>query len=217
MSPAARRRIAASTVVIASSTSSVSAMMSAPSEMRCRSMSVMSITANTIASVSGIASATTAPGRTPRLTKLQTRMITIACQRDSMNSPIAVSTVTAWSATSVGSMPIGRLARMSAISFVRLVPRARMSPPSRMAIASPIDGLPFTRNIGWGGSTNPRRTSAMSPKRMLRPPATKLTPRMSSSLSNAPETRSVTRSSPVSSTPAGRTMFCACSAAIRLG
>ena len=36
--PAARRRIIASTVVIASSTSSVSAMISAPSEIRCRSM-----------------------------------------------------------------------------------------------------------------------------------------------------------------------------------
>ena len=37
-------------------------MISAPSEMRCRSMFATSMTANTIASVSGIASATTVPG-----------------------------------------------------------------------------------------------------------------------------------------------------------
>ena len=92
-------------------------MISAPSEMRCRSMLATSITANTIASVSGIASATTVPGRMPRLTKLQARTITIACQSEVRNSLIAVSTVTAWSATSVGSMPTGRLALMSAISL----------------------------------------------------------------------------------------------------
>ena len=48
-----------------------------------------------MASVSGIESATTRPGRTPRLMKLTTRMIAIACQSDIMNSEIALSTVTA--------------------------------------------------------------------------------------------------------------------------
>ena len=69
------------------------------------------MTANTIASVSGIDSATTAPGRTPRLTKLHTRMMTMACHSEAMKSLIATSTVTAWSATSVGSMPCGRFGR----------------------------------------------------------------------------------------------------------
>ncbi len=91
-------------------------MISAPSEMRCRSMLTTSITAKTIASVSGMASATTAPGRTPRLTKLHARMMTIACHSEVMKSLIASSTVTAWSATSTGSMPTGRLAAISAIS-----------------------------------------------------------------------------------------------------
>ena len=108
--------------------------------------------AKTMASVSGMASATTVPGRTPRLTKLQTRMMTIACHSDVMKSPMATSTETDWSATSTGSMPIGRLALMSAISLRTLAPSARMSPASRIAIASPIAGFPLTRNIGCGGS-----------------------------------------------------------------
>ena len=44
----------ASIVLMASSTSKVSAMISAPSEMRCRSMLTNCMTGNTIASVSGI-------------------------------------------------------------------------------------------------------------------------------------------------------------------
>ena len=45
-------------------------MISAPSEMRCRSMSMNSMIGKMIATVSGIDSATTAPGRKPRLTML---------------------------------------------------------------------------------------------------------------------------------------------------
>ncbi len=216
-SPAPSLRIIASTVVIASSTSSASAMISAPSEMRCSPVCVTSITAKTIASVSGMASATTAPGRTPRLRKLQTRMITIACHSDVMKSPIATSTETAWSATSTGSIPSGRSARMSAIRLRTFFPRARMSPASRIAMARPIAGLPFTRNIGCGGSTKPRRTVAMSPSRKMRSPEMKLTFSMSRSVSNAPVTRRKTRSCAVWMTPAGRTRFCACSVAMMVG
>ena len=106
----------------------------------------------TIASVSGIDSATTAPGRTPRLTKLAAMMMRIACHSEVVNSLMAWSTVTAWSATRVGSMPIGSSAVISAIARSMLRPSARMSPPSRIAIARPIAGLPLTRNIGCGGS-----------------------------------------------------------------
>src|SRR5215472_13512087 len=48
LSPAASREVITSTVVIASSTSSPSAMISAPSEMRCRSIAVNIMTGNTI-------------------------------------------------------------------------------------------------------------------------------------------------------------------------
>jgi hypothetical protein len=71
---ASRRRIA-STVVMASSTRRASAMMSAPSDTRCRSIPIVCITRNTTDSVTGMAMATTAPGRTPSIRKLTTRMI----------------------------------------------------------------------------------------------------------------------------------------------
>ncbi len=94
-------------------------MIRAPSEMRCRSMWKNSMIGKTIASVSGIDSATTAPGRTPRLTKLAAMMIRIACHNEVVKSLIARSTVTAWSATRFGSMPIGSSAWISAIACSR--------------------------------------------------------------------------------------------------
>jgi hypothetical protein len=109
-SPAARRIVIASIVLMASSTSSVSAMIRAPSEMRCRSMLTDSITGKTMASVSGIDSATMAPARNPRLTMLTAMMMAMACHSDSMNSPMALWTTEDWFATSVASMPIGKSA-----------------------------------------------------------------------------------------------------------
>ena len=78
---------------------------------------------------------------------------------------------------------------IAAISRRMFWPSARMSPPSRIATASPMAGWPLTRNSGCGGSATPRRTSAMSPSRISRPSATKLTASMSSAVSKAPETR----------------------------
>ena len=83
-----------SMVVIALSTRRLREMISAPSEMRCRSMCIASMIGNTIAIVSGIVSATTEPGRRPRLMMLTAMMMAIACQSDSMNSPMAVWTTT---------------------------------------------------------------------------------------------------------------------------
>ena len=70
-------------------------MMSAPREMRCMSIPVISISEKTMASVNGMASAMTKPGPMPRLMKLTARMIATACQSEVMNSEIALSTVTA--------------------------------------------------------------------------------------------------------------------------
>ena len=44
---------------------------------------------NTTASVTGMAMATTAPGRTPSVRKLTTRMIATACQSEVVKSPMA--------------------------------------------------------------------------------------------------------------------------------
>ena len=92
LSPAARREVITSTVVMASSTNRPSAMIRAPSEMRCRSIPVNSMIGNTIARVSGIDRAITAPARSPRLTKLTAMMIAIACHSELVKSLIAWST-----------------------------------------------------------------------------------------------------------------------------
>ena len=68
-------------------------MMSAPSDMRCMSMLASCMTEKTMASVSGMASAMTSPGRMPRLMKLTARMMAIACHSDVMNSAMALLTV----------------------------------------------------------------------------------------------------------------------------
>src|SRR6516225_1013045 len=208
------REVITSTVVIASSTSRPRAMISAPSEMRCRSIPMNSMIGKIIATVSGIDKATTAPGRNPRLTMLQAMMMAMACQRDSMNSPMAFFTTTGWSDTKVTSMPIGRSAMPESIALFTLLPNDRMSPPSRMAMARPMAGLPLTRNIGCGGSDSERRTSAMSRNRIKRPFDTKLTSSKSFSDLKAPVTRIDNFSLPVWSEPAGITAFCAWSAAI---
>ncbi len=140
-------------VVMALSTSSDSAMINAPSEMRCRSMSAICMIGNTTASVSGNDSATIRPARPPRARKLITRMMAIACHSDSMNSLMAVSTTSGWFATSSGVTPTGRSAVMPATAASTFLPSASTSPPSRIAIASPIAGCPSTRNSDCGGST----------------------------------------------------------------
>ena len=163
----------------------------------------------TIASVSGMESATTSPARAPRLTKLTAMMMAIACQSDVVKSLIACSTTWGWSATRIGVMPRGSSAVTRCIACSMLRPSARMSPPSRMAMARPIAGLPLTRNKGCGGSAKPRRIVAMSRRRIMRPLATKLMLRRSSSDSKAPVTRSSRFSLPVWMVPAGLTTFCA--------
>ena len=68
-------------------------MMSAPSETRCKSIFTISMIGKTMAKVSGIATATTVPARTPRAMKLTISTMPIACQRETVNSLIAWSTV----------------------------------------------------------------------------------------------------------------------------
>ncbi len=66
------------TVIIASSTRSPNAIISAPSEMRCSEMPNMLRTTKTIASTSGIETETTRPARAPSLKKLTSSTMTIA-------------------------------------------------------------------------------------------------------------------------------------------
>ena len=75
-----------------------------------------------------MASATTVPARAPRLTKLMAMMIAMACHSEVVKSLIASSTVTDWSATSTGSMPMGRSAVSSAMRRRMFSPSASTSP-----------------------------------------------------------------------------------------
>ena len=81
-----------STAMIASSTRRPSAMMSAPSEMRWRSMPSGLMKMKTMASTKGTESATMMPVRKPSETKLTPSTITSASRNERVNSPIASST-----------------------------------------------------------------------------------------------------------------------------
>ena len=189
--------------------------MSAPSDMRCMSMLARPMIGKTIASVNGIASAMIRPGRMPRLMKLTTMMMAIACISEIMNSRIAlidhdglIRDESGLDADrQVGGDPRHRGPYVGAErKDVAAVPHGDREPDRRLAVDP---------NIGCGGSAKPRRTRAMSLKRSMRPPAAKLMFAISCSDWKPPDTRIEMFSSPVLITPAGRTLFCVCSAAIR--
>ena len=141
-----------STVIMASSTSRPSAIISAPSETRCRSIPANSMPTNTAASTKGMEHATTAPARTPRLMKLTASTMPIASHSASMKSSTAALTTLGWSAARCGSTPMGRSALISDIACLMFWPSASTSPPARIEIPIPIAGWPLKRNIGCGGS-----------------------------------------------------------------
>ena len=64
-------------------------MMSAPSEMRCSEMPENFMSTNVIASTSGMAMATTTPGRQPSARKLTASTMAMASIRLLVNSPTA--------------------------------------------------------------------------------------------------------------------------------
>ena len=167
------------------------------------------MTRNTTASVTGMAMATTAPGRTPSNRKLTTRMIPTACQSDAVKSPMARSTTAGWSEIRIGSIPTGRFEVACTMARLTSVPSSRISPPAAMEMARAMAGLPSTRSIGCGGSTSARRTVAISPSRIVRPFATSVTSSTSASEVKAPDTRRARFSLPELMTPDGRTTFCA--------
>ena len=140
-------------------------MMRAPSEIRCRSIPKTSMATNTMASTSGIATATTAPARRPRLTRLTARTMATASHRASRNSSTACSTVTGWSATRCASIPTGRSATISAMACSTLRPSARTSPPVRMATARPMASSPVDaeHRLRWvGGAAGHARDVAQA-------------------------------------------------------
>ena len=82
--------------------------MSAPSEMRCRLMPVNFMATKVMARTSGIAIATTMPGRQPSDRKLTPSTMAMASISVLMNSPTASSTTCGWLATRCDSIPAGK-------------------------------------------------------------------------------------------------------------
>ncbi len=142
-----------SMAMIASSTSSPSAMISAPSVMRCRSRPPAYITMNTIASTSGTDSATTMPVRSPSVRKLTSSTMPSASTKVFRNSDTNSPTMCGWSATCVISMPTGSSAVIDFIAFLSSSPSVRMLPPSCIETPMPSAGLPPSRTRKPGGSS----------------------------------------------------------------
>ena len=78
-----------STTIMASSTSNPNAMISAPVEMRCRSILKICIAKNVAISTNGIVSATTAPARHPSDKKLTASTMATASSSERMKVPTA--------------------------------------------------------------------------------------------------------------------------------
>ena len=85
--------------MIASSTSSASAITRAPSEVLCRLIWNTFMVRKVAASTSGIDSATTMPVRQPRLMKETASTMPMASSNESTNTLMKYSTCFGWSAT----------------------------------------------------------------------------------------------------------------------
>ncbi len=166
---------------------------------------------NVSASTSGIDSATTSPVRKPSEKKLTTSTMATASARLFLNSCTEACTTFGWSLTACTSTPSGRLACTRATVAVSCWPRRITSPPLRMLTARPTAGWPLKRIFTVAGSTTPRFTSAMSPRRKLRSPARMPMLRMASTESNSPLTARRTCSVVVSTVPAACTVLVAAS------
>ena len=180
-------------------------MMRAPSVMRCRSMPSIAITTKVMASVTGTDRATTMPVRQPSDTKDTNSTMTSASRKERSNSNSDSSTTLGWSAIWVASMPCGTPAMKPRVAASTPAPKSRMLAPRAITTPTPSAGLPSWR-ISWsGGSTVPRVTAAMSPRRKVRPPASTGVSATAATPSRAPVTRSCTRAPTVSTVPAGTT------------
>ena len=132
-----------STAIIASSTSSPSAIINAPSEIFCNVIPIASIARNTAHSTSGMLTSTTSPARSPRLMKHTASTITTASPSDWVNSPIDSSTTFGWSDTWLSCMPAGISRLILPIAAFSPSPSSRTLPPVSIATVIAIAGLPL--------------------------------------------------------------------------
>ena len=152
LKPCSSFTIIISTAMMASSTSSPSAMIRAPSEMRWKSMPSSSMPTKVMARTSGTDRATMMPVRTPRLTKDTTSTMASASSRDEVNSSKDLSTTSGWLATRCTVMPTGRSRSISAIAASSALPSVWTLPPGAMTTPRPITSLPLNRIESCSGS-----------------------------------------------------------------
>ncbi len=118
-------------------------MMSAPSEILCRSIPATDMKRNVTASVSGMESATMSPVRSPRERKLTTSTIATASVSERVNSCTERFTVAGWSFTRSSSRPTGNSFSMRSIWASSAWPSAMMSPRGTIETAMPSASLPM--------------------------------------------------------------------------
>ena len=202
--------------MMASSTSRPRAMISAPSDILCRSMSKMRMNKNVIASTSGMVSATTRPGRAssrnglvckPSATKLTISTMTTASINVWMNSPTDAVTARGWSDTRCSSMPTGSLALICATVASSPSPITMILPPFSIDTPRPMISLPLKRILSAGGSWYSRLMVAKSPRRILVLLARSSRFSRSLTLSREPLTRTCKSSVGVTSTPVDSMAF----------
>jgi len=202
---------------MASSTSRPSAMIRAPREILCKSMSSRRMHRKVTASTSGMVSATTRPGRTsmrsglvcrPSATKLTASTMRMASIRVCTNSPTEADTASGWFDTRCSSMPTGNSLFMRVTVVCRALPMSMMLPPFSIDTPRPITSLPLKRILSFGGSVNSRFTVAKSPRRKVVPLARSSRFSRSLTVAMAPVTRTCRLSVGVTSTPVALMLFC---------
>ena len=127
-------------------------MISAPSEMRWKSMPSSSMPTKVMASTSGTERATITPVRMPRLTKETTSTIASASSSEELNSSNDLATTSGWLAMRCTVIPTGRPASTSFIVLSSATPSFSTLPPGAMTTPRPITALPLKRMESWRGS-----------------------------------------------------------------
>ena len=156
--------------MMASSTSSPSAMMSEPSDTLCRPMPQYHMAKKVTASTSGMVMATTRPGRgsmyqrfhqrcspvrlcIPKLTKLTANTMATASISTLTNSLTELATDLGWSCTFTSCTPAGKVLAIDAVAACKALPSRMMSPPLVMETPSAITSCPSWRTFTAVGST----------------------------------------------------------------
>ena len=118
-------------------------MISAPSEMRCRSIPIIAMTKNVAASTIGIVRATTRPARQPSASSETTNTMPIASASASRNSWIDLLTTCAWSEMRPSSTPMGRSCSMRFRARSTAAPTSVTLAPGAMVVPSSTASRPW--------------------------------------------------------------------------